>query len=167
MPRILRNGDVIGGSTIVGASPLEVYEVVSDVRRIPEWSPECVRAEWISPTQFKGWNRRRLGRWSTTANVVAAEPGRQFDFVVQLGGADFTRWSYRMAPHHDGCLLVEDVTMCVDLPLMALAFERLALRVKDRHSDLRGNIDQSLRRLRDVVEGERSGGSIAGRGVQS
>lgn len=150
----LRRGDAVRGSTVVRASPEEVYEVVSDVRRIPEWSPECVRAEWVGPKEFRGWNRRRFGRWSTTARVLVDEPGREFSFAVRLGGADFTRWSYRMAPRADGCLLTEEVQMCVDLPLVALLFERIALRVKDRRTDLQGNIDQSLQHLRSVVEAQ-------------
>ena len=152
MSRVLHKGDVIRGATVVGASPSEVYAVVSDIRRIPEWSPECIRAEWIAPNLFRGTNRRRLGRWSTTANVVTADLGREFSFAVQLGGADFTKWSYRTESHPSGCLLSEEMQMCVDLPLPALLFERIALRVKDRRSDLQGNIDQSLRRIRELIE---------------
>lgn len=152
MSRVLRKGDVVRGVTVVNASPDEVYDVVSDIRLIPEWSPECVHAEWVAPHVFRGKNRRRFGRWSTRANVVTADPGREFSFAVQLGGADFTTWSYRMESHPSGCLLSEEMQMRVDLPLSALLFERIALRVKDRRSDLQGNIDQSLRRIRELIE---------------
>jgi hypothetical protein len=152
----LLKGDRIQASTVVAAAPSAVYDVVSDIRRIPEWSPECVRAEWIGPGEFKGWNRRRFGRWSTTAKIVAMEPGRRFAFAVQLGRGDFTRWSYVLEPYPDGCLVTEEFLMCVDLPPLAAAYERLALRVKDRHADLHGNIDQSLRRLRAVIESQQA-----------
>ena len=33
--------------TEVWASPSQLYDAVSDVRRMGEWSPECQRCEWI------------------------------------------------------------------------------------------------------------------------
>lgn len=166
MKRVLRKGDSVSASTMVNATPAEVYDVVSDVRRIPEWSPECIHAEWVDRTTFRGTNRRRLGRWTTLARIVAADPGHEFAFAVQLGGGDFTRWSYRMESHPDGCRVTEEVRMCVDLPLLALAFERIALGVRDRRTDLQGNLDQSLRTLRTIVEAERAGHSTGGQARQ-
>lgn len=162
MKRVLQKGDSVSASTIVKATPAEVYDVVSDVRRIPGWSPECIRAEWIDRTTFRGTNRRRFGRWTTRARIVAADPGQEFAFAVQLGGGDFTRWSYRMEDHPGGCRVTEEVRMCVDLPLLALAFERIALGVRDRRTDLQGNLDQSLRTLRTIVEAERTRHSAGG-----
>ena len=157
MTKILQKDDIVRGMTLINASADQVYDIVSDIRRIPEWSPECIHAEWTAPGRFRGSNRRRLGRWSTEARIVAAEPGRQFSFAVQMGGSDFTQWTYRMEPADAGFQLVEEMRMCVDLPVLALLFERLALRIKDRRSDLQGNIDQSLCRLRQIVESEHYG----------
>lgn len=154
MTTALRRGDAVTASTYVGASPELVYAVVSDVTRIPEWSPECVRCEWRTDVEFQGWNRRGLGRWSTRARVEVASPGHEFAFVVRIGAKDFTRWSYRMEPSGDGTRLTEQVSMCMDLPLGAVLFERWLLRVKDRRTDLEGNLEQSLRRLRRLVESE-------------
>ena len=162
MKKVLRKGDAVSASTVVAADPGHVYDVVSDVRRIPEWSPECVRVEVVDEHNFRGFNRRRFGRWNTKARIVEAVRGSEFAFVVQFQGADFTRWSYRMIPHPSGCLLVEEVSMCVDLPLAALLYERLALRVTDRPADLRGNLDNSLRRLRTIIESPPV--AVAGRG---
>lgn len=152
MSTVLRKGDRVAGRTAVHASARHVYDIVSDIRRIPEWSPECIRAEWTGPHQFRGTNRRRFGRWSTTVRIIADDPGREFGFAVQMGGADFTTWIYRMVPTTHGCELSEEMTMCVDLPMVALLFERIALRVKDRRTDLQGNIDQSLRTIRRIAE---------------
>ncbi|KUI34261.1 SRPBCC family protein [Mycobacterium sp. GA-2829] len=154
---MLQKNDVVRGKTFIRASANQVYDTVSDIRRIPEWSPECVRAEWVAADRFRGSNRRRLGRWSTEARIVTADPGRRFSFAVQMGGSDFTQWTYRMEPAAAGCLLIEEMRMCVDLPVLALLFERLALRVRDRRADLQGNIDQSLLRLRRIVESEHGG----------
>jgi len=67
---LLQKDETLSASTEVRASADEIYAVVSDVTRIPEWSPETVRAEWLAPDRFNAWNRRRLGRWRTVAKVV-------------------------------------------------------------------------------------------------
>jgi hypothetical protein len=85
---VLQKDETLSASTEVRASPDQIYAVISDVTRIPEWSPETTRVEWLTPDRFRAWNRRRLGRWQTTARVVGAEPGRRFSFVVQAMGGD-------------------------------------------------------------------------------
>lgn len=69
---LLQKDETLMASTEVRAGADQVYAVISDVTRIPEWSPETTRAEWLAPNRFQAWNRRRLGRWRTVANVVEA-----------------------------------------------------------------------------------------------
>ncbi len=153
MPR-LRKGEMLTASTQVRADAGRVYAIVSDVTRIPEWSPETVRAEWIAPERFRAWNRRRLSRWSTVANVVDAEPGRRFSFVVQALGGDWTQWTYRIEPGPGAgtARLTEEFAMCVDLPRGVLIFEHLFMFVRDRRADLQNNLDASVRRIRAIAE---------------
>ncbi len=150
----LRRDDTIRASTVVRAAPAEVFRVVSDPTRYPEWSPECHRVEWVDDTHFVGHNRRRRGRWKTTATVVANEPDREFRFVVEMMGKDFTGWAYLVEPHAEGALLTEEFVMRVDLPLVARLFEVLALGVRDRRTDLQGNLDRCVRTVRGIVERE-------------
>lgn len=153
---LLQKGETLSASTEVRASPEQVYAVVSDVTRIPEWSPETRRAEWLTPERFQAWNRRRLGRWKTVANVVSAEPGHRFSFVVQVLGGDWTQWAYVVEPGSapGTTRLTETFRMCVPLPFGVLAFERLFLFVWDRRTDLRHNLEVSVQRIRAIVEGE-------------
>lgn len=156
----LRRGDVVEASVVVRARPEVVQAVVADPLGFPRWSPECVRVTWLDDHRFRGWNRRRLGVWCTTARVVTREPG-EFAFVVRLVGRDFTRWSYRTQPHPDGTLLTEEVRMCLDLPAPVRAFEVALMGVRDRRADLRGNLEQCLERIREVVEGPQPSSSTA------
>lgn len=153
---LLRKDETLTAATEVRASAERVYAVVSDVTRIPEWSPETRRAEWLGPDRFRAWNRRRLGRWKTVANVVAAEPGRRFSFIVQVLGGDWTQWTYLIEPGSapGTTRLTETFRMCVPLPLGVLAFERLFLFVWDRRKDLRHNLEVSVDRIRAIIEGE-------------
>src|SRR5689334_11050854 len=89
----------------VDAPPAKVYDVVSDVTRMGEWSPETTRCEWLDGAngpavgaRFKGSNQRGIARWSTKPRVTVADPGREFAFVVGHRGHDQTQWSYRFEP---------------------------------------------------------------------
>lgn len=151
---LLQKDETLTASAEVRASADQVYAVISDVTRIPEWSPETIRVTWLSPNRFRARNRRRLGRWRTDAEVVDAWPGHKFSFVVQAMGGDWTQWTYLIEPGTAAgtARLTETFRMCVPLPLGAVVFERLFLFVRDRRSDLQKNLDMSVGRIKAIVE---------------
>jgi hypothetical protein len=138
----------------IAAPPGALYDLVADVTRMGEWSPECIRCEWLDGAtgpavgaRFKGTNKRGLIRWSTTPRIVAAVPGREFAFVTTHRGHDETRWRYRFDPDGDGTMVRETFEMLADLPWYLRLIERIAMGVKDRHADLEGGMSETLRRL--------------------
>lgn len=155
---VLQKDETLTASTEVRASADQVYAVVSDVTRILEWSPETRRAEWLTPRRFRAWNRRRLGRWRTVADVVEAWPGHKFSFVVQAMGGDWTQWTYLIEPGSAAgtTRLTETCRMCVPLPFGVVVFERLFLFVRDRRADLQKNLEISLGRIKAIVEAPNS-----------
>lgn len=152
--KVLQKGEVLAATTVVQASPDDVYDLVSDVTRIPLWSPECVRCEWVGLDRFKGWNRRGKGRWSTTSRVVVREAGRAFGFATRLGRKDFTRWTYRMEPGEQPgtTVLTEEFELCRPLSAPIVWFEKYVLGVADRRADLQANLEQSIERVRVLAE---------------
>src|SRR6476619_559667 len=85
-------------SISVAETPDELYALVSDVTRMGEWSPIC-RACWWDEGDgprvgawFTGRNELPERTWETRCQVVVADRGREFTFVVSATG---TRWSYR------------------------------------------------------------------------
>jgi hypothetical protein len=97
-------------SIVVACAPDALYDMVCDVTRMGEWSPVC-RACWWDDGDgprpgawFTGRNETASRTWETRSQVVAAERGRQFAFVV--GGA-WVRWAYTFAPRPEGTLLTE------------------------------------------------------------
>ncbi len=146
-------------SADIHASAASLYEVVSDVRRMGEWSPECRRCEWIDGAagpavgaRFKGTNRRGMARWSTTPRVVVAEAGHEFTFVTGHLGRDMTRWSYRFEPASDHTTVTESFEMLRDMPWYFRVADRLMMGVKDRRTDLEVNMGETLRRLKVATE---------------
>jgi hypothetical protein len=97
--------------SIVIARPADVlYDMVSDVTRMGEWSPICTACWWdegAGPREgawFTGRNELPERTWETRSQVVAAERGREFAFVV--GGA-WVRWGYSFAPVAGGTEVTE------------------------------------------------------------
>lgn len=97
-------------SIIVNVSPTSLYDMVSDVTRMGEWSPVCKACWWDEGDGphvggwFTGRNETPERTWETRSQVTAADPGRDFTFLV--GGA-WISWSYTFSPADAGTLLTE------------------------------------------------------------
>ncbi len=103
----------------IDAPAARVYELVSDLPRMGEWSPECERVLWrgkakvpVKGARFAGYNRRGTLRWVTFGTVLAAEPGRHFAFEVYVGPVKLSLWEYFIVPREDGrgCTVAEQWT---------------------------------------------------------
>ena len=94
----------------MAASPDELYAMVSDVTRMGEWSPVCKACWWDDGdgprlgAWFTGRNELPDRTWETRCEVVAADAGREFAFVV-AGTA--TRWGYTFREVDGGTELTE------------------------------------------------------------
>ena len=102
-------------STRVDAPAEQVFELVSDLKRMGEWSPECTGIDWLGGAttaavgaKFKGHNKNGIRRWSTTSTIVTMEPGRELAYDVAYGPLPVARWIYRVEPDGPGaCTLTE------------------------------------------------------------
>ena len=156
----MKKGPVGRASCTVHAASETLYALVSDVRRMGDWSPECRRCEWIDGATgpavgapFKGSNRRALVRWSTKLRVVTADEGREFAFVTIQGGHDETRWTYRFEPRPEGSAVIETFEMMRDLPWYLRLAEIVLMGVTDRKADLEAGMHETLARLKAAAEG--------------
>ena len=63
-----------GSATIdIDAPVTEVYALITDVTRMGEWSPECVRCEWTGDTTFHGYNAVGGVEWDIECEVIDAK----------------------------------------------------------------------------------------------
>jgi hypothetical protein len=150
-----------GGSVTVemAAEPLTVYELVSDVTRIGEWSPECRRAKWLGDDEgpvvgarFKGHNRWKLNRWARICEVTDATPGEAFEFRTVPGrgpSADSSTWRYEIQRTESG----SRVTESYQITKMPHAwFQPIIKRFMAHHLDMRPHMQQTLEALRAEAE---------------
>lgn len=139
----------------VPATPEETYDRVTDITRMGELSPETDENAWVGDpgraevgARFRGVNRLRWLRWSTEAEVVAAERGRRFAFSTP--GRTGTDWTYTFAPAPEGTLVVEHMRQHAPTILPIRVLQRLA-GVTDRAEVLRAGMTTTLDNLADAL----------------
>ena len=110
-------GESVGDSIEIAAPAHKVYDMVSDVPRMSEWSPEQVATKWVGGAsgpevgaRFRGTNRNGWRRWSTSCKVTDAQPGKRFAFRVSAYGMPVADWVYEFAPSGTGCSVTESTT---------------------------------------------------------
>ncbi len=73
-------------SILVACPPDQLYDLVSDVTRMGEWSPICQACWWDdgggprAGAWFTGRNQTPERTWETRSQVVVADRGREFAF---------------------------------------------------------------------------------------
>lgn len=92
----------------INAPASTVWALISDLSRMPEWSPQTRKMKLLGPmrvgTRTVNFNRRRLLVWPTTSTITAIEPERKLAFRVDVNG---TEWSYDLEPIEGGTRVVE------------------------------------------------------------
>ncbi len=144
-------------SIFVACSPEMLYDMISEVSRMGEWSPICRACWWddgAGPrvgSWFTGRNETVDRTWETRSEVVAAEPGREFAFVV---GNSLVRWGYTFSPTDGGTRLTESWEF---LPAgIAMFRERFGdqaeAQIADRTQAAQGSIPVTLAAIKRAAE---------------
>jgi hypothetical protein len=142
---------------VINESAERLYDMVADLPRTGEWSPECGAVEWIEGStgpargaRFIGHNRtgpRGLIRWSRRGTVLAAEAGREFAFATEEGGREGTVWRYRFESVPGGTRVTESYEARW-LPTWA----RIGDVLGNRHGGIMKNMRHTLGQLKAVAE---------------
>jgi hypothetical protein len=147
----------ISRTAFVASSPQAAYELVSDLPRMGELSLENEGGRWLGGatgpargTRFRGHNRNGWRRWSTTARVEFADPGRDFTFRVGFWGVPVSRWSYVIADAEGGCTLTESWTD--RRPWWFKGPAGLTTGVMDREAATALSIEHTLARVKATLE---------------
>lgn len=145
-------------SVTVRASAETLYGLVSDITRTGEWSPVCTSCWWDDEDSagqvgawFTGRNELPHRTWETRSQVVAAERGREFAWVV---GGSFVRWGFTMTPADTGTTLTESWEF---LPAGIAMFEekfgdRASVQITDRTQQALDGIPKTLAAIKRIAE---------------
>jgi uncharacterized protein YndB with AHSA1/START domain len=92
----------------IDAPVAKVWALVSDLSRMPQWSPQCRMMKPLGPvrqgTRTINLNRRNRTFWPTTSMVTEVIPEEKIAFRVNQNG---TIWSYELEPTEAGTSVVE------------------------------------------------------------
>jgi hypothetical protein len=151
-------------SVTVAAAPDEVYALVADVPRMPEFSPEVVRCRWLDDAggpavgaRFEAVNSSGNGRtWKNRPVVTVAEPGREFAWSRTEPFAGTVVWRYRFEAAGGGTRVVESYE--VERPVTRLGWFVIekVFRGGNRREALRAGMRTTLERIRIAAEADRS-----------
>jgi hypothetical protein len=146
-------------STHVDAPAEVVYDLVANLPRMGEWSPECTRVAWRGDAtgsavgaRFRGWNRVGPVRWFTEGTIVEAERGRALVFDVALLRFPIARWAYRFEPDAigKGCTVTEEWTDHRSTPYRAVT--GVYTTVRDRPTHNRAGMERTLAQIKTAAE---------------
>ena len=100
--------------TTIAATPREVYDLVADLPRMGEFSPECRSVSWRQGAgaaqlgvRFIGRNQNGWRRWNTRGVITAADPGRRLQFQNHFLGLPMSTWTYEFRAQDGGTLVTE------------------------------------------------------------
>lgn len=150
-------------TTTTHAAGEVVYDLISDVTRMGEWSPENQGGEWLDGAtgarigaRFRSRNKRRAS-WTTTAVVTEAHRAAAFGFAVGKRAPDRpdTRWRFTIADlPGGGCAVTETCEIARPPGWLGRRLLTLATGVAwaDRPGDLVHGMEETLRRLAAAAE---------------
>lgn len=143
----------VGATVEIKATPEEVWTVLSDLGRMPEFSPELRRAYVFGGpglgATILGINRRKAVAWPTTSKVVRWEPNRAVAWKTRESGAT---WVYELEPTATGTA----VTGRRVLPAYTVGSKLMVPFLggaAGHDEELNAGITETLNRVKAVVEG--------------
>ena len=141
----------------IDATPGQVWELVRNVCRMSEWSPQVtstrLRAGYDEVdlgTQFT--NRNHLGElvWTTHGEIVRFAPEREIAFRIE---ENWAVWSFRLEPTPDGTRLTQRRELPDGISQLSVDLTEGFLGGQEQlTADLRDGMRQTLERLKAAAE---------------
>jgi hypothetical protein len=144
----------------IDAPPEAVYDLIADVTRTPERTPDIVRCEWLDGAtgpavgaRFKAINTQGRGRrWWNKPVVTVADRGREFSFTRTEPLAGTILWRHQFVPEGSGTRMIESYEVLEPITAVGWFLIGTVCRLKDRRSDLHASMVNSLDRVAELME---------------
>ncbi|GAA0904397.1 SRPBCC family protein [Virgisporangium ochraceum] len=142
------------------APPDVVYDLVADVTRTPEFSPEILRCTWLDGAtgpavgaRFEAVNKVSRGpAWKNRPVVTVARPGHEFAFSRTEPFSGTLVWRYRLEPDGGGTLLTESYEVTRPISRLGWFIIGRLFGCRNRRADLHDGMRRTLDRVRDAAE---------------
>jgi hypothetical protein len=132
-----------------GATPAQVWAVLTDIPRAGEWSHETQGGEWLDGAtaaapgaRFRGRNQQGRTKWSRVCEVLTADEPDVISWrtVPSRLYNDSTRWTYELEPTDTGCRITQRFDVVSIGPILDRLFYVLVPAHRDRAAALRADL---------------------------
>jgi uncharacterized protein YndB with AHSA1/START domain len=139
----------------INAPVSKVWGLISDLSRMPQWSPQCRIMKPLGPirpgTRTLNLNRRGPLFWPTTSVITEVVPERKIAFKIPV---NTTVWSYELEPTATGTRVVETRHAENGVSAVSAAATKAALGgIEPFEKELVEGMNQSLARIKAAAEG--------------
>ncbi|MFE5700237.1 SRPBCC family protein [Rhodococcus koreensis] len=144
----------------IDASPQDVWAVVSDLKRMGEWSPQCRKMRVLGGVVEEGTktvniNRKGFLVWPTTSKVVKFQPNKAIAFRIL---ENRTIWSYELEPTASGTKVIERREAPTGTSKVSQFLVKTVLGGnEDFEVDLVNGMNTTLARIKSAAEGKQPG----------
>lgn len=149
------NREYIGSSIEIAATPQAVWAIVSDLKRMGEWSPQCRKMFILGGEVGVGTltiniNRQGFLFWPTRSKIKVFEPDRKLAFRILENG---TIWTYELEPIEGGTRLTESRTAPHGVKTISNKLTNTVLGgTAGFEDDLLAGIEKTLQKIKTVAE---------------
>jgi len=165
-------GWAVSAEIVIDCTAEQAWELITDVTRIGEFSPECQEVRWTRGTSaepgnsFDGTNRATVeqggetydAEWTRPCTVTVVEPGRRFAYSVgdRYDGSPASDWEFELYQTKEGCKIVQTFRHRRDgLSGIRLAADAEPTRVdeilEERSRALSAGMHDTLHRMKAVL----------------
>jgi hemerythrin-like domain-containing protein len=145
-------------SVHASAPPEGVWQVLTDVTRVGEWSDECHTASWTEGSthaaigaSFRGTNRVGPVRWSKPCTIYVCNAPSEFGYRTRGRlMRDSTEWHFALEPEDGGTR----ITQRYRIRSLAMWADRLGWLIIPAHHDRHAALEGDLERLAAIADSE-------------
>lgn len=140
----------------IAASPEQVWSVLTDLRRMPEFSPTTLKMIALGGVKTGTFtlniNKDGWKVWPTTSRIVRFEPNRAFAFQMV---ENRTVWTYELEPIDNGTRVTESrVVAPKGVPAPIRGAIKVALGGEQQfEANLVAGMQETLARVKAAAEG--------------
>ncbi|MCB9410429.1 SRPBCC family protein [Mycolicibacterium sp.] len=138
----------------IDAPVSKVWGLISDLNRMPQWSPQCRKMKLLGPlrpgARTLNLNRRGLLFWPTTSTITEVIPERKLAFRVDI---NHSIWVYELEPTDTGTRVTESRHAEGGVTAVSTAVTKAALGGVDTfEKELVEGMNLSLARIKAAAE---------------
>lgn len=158
----MSDSPTVAVNIFIEAPPSRVWQLITDLNLMGEWSPEYQGGEWlegVSPSigaRFKGYNKRGERRWESISTVVEIEADQSFSWAVGDPTNPGSTWRFELIPEGAGTRVRQHVTLGPGSSGLTARITEMPDRetdiIESRRAEHRRNMSATLAGLKAYAE---------------